>query len=53
MDRDPHPTLPRKPRKPEPPVGTPAHDDWMIDEASYESFPASDPPAQQQPQPKK
>ena len=49
MARDPHPTLPRKPRKPEPPVGTPAHDDWMIDEASYEGFPASDPPAPHQP----
>lgn len=35
------PTLP-KTRKPQPPVGTPAHKEWLVDEASEESFPASD-----------
>jgi hypothetical protein len=44
MARDPHPTLPRT-RKPEPPPGTPEHEEWLLDEAVEESFPASDPPA--------
>ncbi len=37
-----HPTLPRT-RKPQPPVGTPEHQEWLVDEADEESFPASDP----------
>jgi hypothetical protein len=44
MARDPHPTLPRT-RKPEPPPGTPEHEEWLLDEAVEETFPASDPPA--------
>jgi len=40
----PHPTLPRT-RKPEPPAGTPEHEEWLLDEASEESFPASDAPS--------
>jgi len=40
----PHPTLPRT-RKPQPPVGTPQHQEWLVDEADEESFPASDPSA--------
>ena len=28
----PHPTLPRT-RKPQPPVGTPEHQEWLVDEA--------------------
>lgn len=43
METNPHPTLPRKPRRPEPPPGTPEHEEWLLDEASEESFPASDP----------
>jgi len=39
-----HPTLPEK-RKPAPPLGTPEHDEWLVDEADEESFPASDPSA--------
>ena len=35
------PTLP-KTRKPQPPVGTPGHKEWLVDEAEEESFPASD-----------
>ena len=49
MARNPHPTLPRTPRKPEPPAGTPEHEEWLLDEAVEESFPASDPPATTQP----
>jgi hypothetical protein len=48
MAKDPHPTLPRT-RKPEPPVGTPEHEEWLLDEASEESFPASDSPTPAQP----
>ncbi len=44
----PHPTLPRT-RKPEPPSGTPEHEEWLLDEAEDQSFPASDPPAAVQP----
>jgi len=44
MARNPHPTLPPR-RKPEPPPGTPEHQEWLVDEASEESFPASDSPA--------
>jgi hypothetical protein len=44
MARDPHPKLPGT-RKPMPPPGTPEHEEWLIDEAVAESFPASDPPA--------
>ncbi|HUQ28128.1 MAG TPA: hypothetical protein VM051_06020 [Usitatibacter sp.] len=36
-----HPKLPRD-RKPEPPPGTPEHEEWLLDEAAEESFPASD-----------
>ena len=45
MPRNPHPTLPKTPRKPEPPAGTSEHEEWVLDEAVEESFPASDPPA--------
>jgi hypothetical protein len=45
MARDPHPTLPRPKRPPEPPPGTPEHEEWLLDEAGDETFPASDPPA--------
>ena len=45
MAQNPHPTLPRKPRRPEPPTGTPEHREWLVDEAGEETFPASDPPA--------
>lgn len=48
MARDPHPTLPRS-RKPEPPPGTPEHEEWLLDEAGEESFPASDPSAPSNP----
>ena len=44
MARNPHPTLPKPPRKPEPPIGTPEHEEWLLDEANEESFPASDAP---------
>jgi hypothetical protein len=44
MAEKPHPTLPR-PKRPEPPPGTPEHKEWLLDEAGEESFPASDPPA--------
>lgn len=47
--RDPHPTLPKPPRPPAPPVGTRDHEEWMLDEAVEESFPASDPPEPAQP----
>jgi hypothetical protein len=49
MARNPHPTLPKTPRKPEPPAGTPEHEEWVLDEAVEESFPASDPPATSNP----
>ena len=39
-----HPTLPEKP-KATPPLGTPEHEEWLVDEADEESFPASDPSA--------
>lgn len=48
MADNPHPTLPR-PKRPEPPQGTPEHEEWLLDEAGEESFPASDPPAIVQP----
>ena len=48
MQQYPRPTLP-KTRKPEPPQGTPEHEEWMLDEAGEESFPASDPSAPAQP----
>jgi hypothetical protein len=44
MPRNPHPTLP-PPKRPEPPPGTPEHEEWLLDEAVEETFPASDPPA--------
>ena len=40
MSQYPRPTLP-KTRKPEPPKGTPEHEEWMLDQAEEESFPAS------------
>jgi hypothetical protein len=49
MADKPHPTMSRKPRKPMPPPGTPEHEEWMLDEAVEETFPASDPPATIQP----
>ena len=48
MAREKHPTLPRT-RPPMPPSGTPEHEEWLIDEAGDESFPASDSPAPAQP----
>ena len=48
MPREKHPTLPSK-RPPMPPPGTPEHEEWLIDEAGEESFPASDSPASSQP----
>ena len=47
--RDPHPTLPKSTRPPAPPKGTREHEEWMLDEAVEESFPASDPPEPAQP----
>jgi hypothetical protein len=44
MAREKHPTLPST-RPPMPPPGTPEHEEWLIDEAGDESFPASDSPA--------
>jgi len=44
MSQYPRPTL-KKNRKPEPPAGTPEHEEWLLDEAGEESFPASDSPA--------
>jgi hypothetical protein len=41
MQQYPRPTLPRT-RKPEPPPGTPEHEEWLLDESAEESFPASD-----------
>jgi hypothetical protein len=49
MAEYPHPTLPKRPRRPEPPSGTPEHEEWLMDEAVDDTFPASDPPAQMQP----
>jgi hypothetical protein len=46
--QSPHPTLP-KTRKPAPPPGTPEHEEWLLDEAGEETFPASDPGASAQP----
>ena len=46
--KKPHPTLPRT-RKPTPAAGTPAHEEWLLDEANEESFPASDASAPVQP----
>jgi hypothetical protein len=43
-----HPTLPT-PRRPTPPPGTPEHEEWLVDEANEESFPASDPSEPSQP----
>ena len=48
MAKDKHPTLP-KTRTPMPPPGTPEHEEWLIDEAEDESFPASDAPTPAQP----
>ena len=48
MARDPHPKLP-EPKRPVPPPGTPEHEEWLVDEALDESFPASDPPEPAQP----
>jgi hypothetical protein len=48
MSQYPRPTLP-KTRKPEPPKGTPEHEEWMLDQAEEESFPASDPSSPAQP----
>ena len=48
MPREPHPKLPAV-HKPMPPAGTPEHEEWLLDEAVDESFPASDPPAPAQP----
>ena len=48
MHQYPRPTLP-KTRKPEPPPGTPEHEEWLLDEAAEESFPASDAGATSQP----
>jgi len=48
MQQYPRPTLP-KTRKPEPPKGTPEHEEWMLDQAEEESFPASDPSSPAQP----
>ena len=48
MSQYPRPTLKRT-RKPEPPKGTPEHEEWLLDEASEESFPASDASAPAQP----
>jgi len=45
----PHPTLPKRPSRPEPPTGTPEHEEWLMDESVDDTFPASDPPAQMQP----
>ena len=49
MAEYPHPTLPKRPSRPEPPSGTPEHEEWLMDEAVDDTFPASDPPAQMQP----
>ena len=46
--KTPRPTLPRN-RKAAPAPGTPEHEEWLLDEASEESFPASDPSAPVQP----
>jgi hypothetical protein len=46
--KKPRPTLPRT-RKATPPAGTPAHEEWLLDEANEESFPASDASAPVQP----
>jgi hypothetical protein len=48
MSQYPRPTLPRT-RKPEPPAGTPEHEEWLLDQAAEESFPASDASAPSQP----
>ena len=40
----PHPTLPKRPSRPEPPTGTPEHEEWLMDESVDDTFPASDPP---------
>jgi hypothetical protein len=53
MADNPHPTLPRPKSRPEPPPGTPEHEEWLLDEAVEESFPASDPPAVAHPGKKK
>ena len=42
------PTLPRT-RKPEPPRGTSQHEEWLIDQAGDQTFPASDASAPAQP----
>jgi len=48
MARDPHPKLPPT-RKPMPPPGTPEHEEWLVDEAVEESFPAPPPEARKSP----
>ena len=42
-EKNPHPTL-KIPKRPEPPPGTPEHEEWLLDTASADSFPASDTP---------
>ena len=49
MAREPHPKLPLH-RKPMPPPGTPEHQEWLVDEAGEESFPASDSPSPAHPE---
>lgn len=48
MQQYPRPTLP-KTRKPEPPAGTPEHEEWLLDQAAEETFPASDATSPSQP----
>jgi len=47
--RAPAPKLPASKLPPHPSPRDPAHEEWRIDEAEDESFPASDPPAPAQP----
>jgi len=54
--------MPKKPTPPDisesklpahPDPQDPQHEDWLVDEADEESFPASDPSSPTQPKPKK